>query len=62
MSLHGAIKVWTLTPEQMANYQTGMDLGKPDRIEHPQPVRIMEHQYDVGPRREGKGKKRGSKV
>ena len=55
--MHSAIKVWTLSPDQLANYNTGMDLGRPERIEQPQPIRLPEHYYDVGPRKAGKRKK-----
>jgi len=33
MSIHSDVKVWVLTPEQMAAYKPGMDLGEPHRIE-----------------------------
>lgn len=31
----GKVEVWHLTPEQMAAYQPGMDLGEPDEIREP---------------------------
>ena len=31
----GKVKVWHLTPEQMAAYKYGMDLGEPDEIREP---------------------------
>lgn len=40
------IKVYQLTPEQVANYVAGMDLGTPVRIDKPQSmVRIDEGPY-----------------
>lgn len=37
MNVHGKVKVWHLTPEQMANYHPGMDLGEPHEIIDPIP-------------------------
>mgnify|MGYP001026585877 FL=1 len=33
MSRYTTVKVWQLTPEQIANYKPGMDLGEPHQIE-----------------------------
>jgi len=33
MSRYTTVKVWQLTPEQIADYKPGMDLGEPHRIE-----------------------------
>ncbi|WP_042165552.1 hypothetical protein [Paenibacillus gorillae] len=47
------IKVWQLTPEQVANYVPGMDLGRPDRFEEPPPstLKIMDEDGDERRRR-----------
>lgn len=51
MSRYTTVKVWQLTPEQIANYKPGMDLGEPDRIER---VKIVTEFEPV--RRKGKGR------
>jgi len=40
MNIHGDVKVWVLTPEQMAAYKPGMDLGTPHRIEEARRIMI----------------------
>ncbi|MFC5528420.1 hypothetical protein [Cohnella yongneupensis] len=46
----GAISEWKLSPEQLATYHTGKDLGKPDRVYQPEPmVKTPHHQYDPTP-------------
>ena len=39
MSLHGEIRCWRLTPEQIAAYKPGMDLGPPHWTEEPKTFR-----------------------
>ena len=69
MSIHSDVKVWVLTPEQMAAYKTGMDLGPPHRIEKAKYMQIStfipissgeEHRERV--RRGHKNRTRGRKA
>jgi hypothetical protein len=36
MSINGPIKIWRKTPEELANYKPGQDLGEPDEIVEPE--------------------------
>lgn len=51
------IKVWQLTPEQVANYRPGMYLGKPHRTEQPETlVKPGDRNPPIPRKREQKGR------
>ena len=59
MSRYTTVKVWQLTPEQIANYKPGMDLGEPDRIEKVKLVTFPD--FDLLPEQKN-GRGRGIRI